>query len=355
LLLNTNDPQGATDQLEAGARVHGWDPETRYLRALAAARAGRFQDAITVARELTRDPERGSDAELLLVHLMVETGDVDEARRAVEAGLRGHPDSTDLLLAWARIAEHEGKTDEQLAALERARALDPDNLSVRTWHGVALVGAGRRAEGQRELARVVAQEPGNPIASRALIQSTVPSRRAGLGLLAAYFLTPALAVLAAWLVASLRGGDTPSWLPSLYVGTMVLVMIGIRTFDRVRTDRHVAAIRRDAHRRPPRGRRCSRRCGPSDGFWSRSLPGCGPPSPPPWRLSIQLRPCVLGSWIWHSPCPDGSGSFSLCGAGRGAGRNLLAASHARSIRRRATAIESPWWVAPAPRPTLGDT
>jgi tetratricopeptide (TPR) repeat protein len=224
-----------------------------YLRALAAARAGRFQDAITFARELTRDPDRGSDAELLLVHLLLETGDIAEARRAVELALRARPDSTNLLLARARVAEHEGKMDEQLAALERARGLDPDNLSVRTWHGIALVSAGERAEGQRELARVVAQEPGNPIATRALISSPVPSRRARRGLLAVYFLTPALAVLAACLVASLRGGDTPPWLPSLYFGTMVVVIIGIRTFDRVRTDRHVAAIKRDAHRRSAAG------------------------------------------------------------------------------------------------------
>jgi tetratricopeptide (TPR) repeat protein len=147
LLLDSGDPRGATNQLEAGAQVHGWDSETSYLRALAAARACRFEEAIAFARDLVTDPELGSDAELLVVHLLLETGDLEGARRAVELALQERPDSTDLLLAKARVAEREGKVDEQLAFLERAQALDPDNQAVRTWHGISWGGPRVRREG----------------------------------------------------------------------------------------------------------------------------------------------------------------------------------------------------------------
>jgi hypothetical protein len=69
-----------------------------------------------------------------------------------------------------------------------------------------------------------------------------------------YLLTPALSVLVAWLIASLLGKPVPHWLSSLYFGSALLVIIGIRIFVRVRTDRSVSAISKDARRRSNRGR-----------------------------------------------------------------------------------------------------
>jgi tetratricopeptide (TPR) repeat protein len=252
LSLDAGDPYGASEQLEAGARVHGWSSETKYLRVLAAARLGRFEEAVALARQLVKDPTRGQDAQLLLVHFLLETGDVVGARRAAEVARQERPSSVDPLLAQARVAEREGEMNEQLAVLERARRIDPDNIAVRTSHGMALLKAGARADGQRELARVVAEKPGDPVARNALLRSTISSQRARSGL-RAVLLTPAKTVLVVWLIASLLGRSAPHWLPSLYFGTMLLVIVGIQVFDRVRTDRSVSAIRRDARRRVVRG------------------------------------------------------------------------------------------------------
>jgi tetratricopeptide (TPR) repeat protein len=254
LLLDAGDPNGASEQLEAGARVHGWGSETRYVRAVAAAQLGHFEEAIGFSRELVRDPVRGGDAQLLLVHLLLDTGDVEGARRAAEVALRERPDSTDRLLARAHVARRDGEMNEQLALVERARTLDPDNLAVRTAHGIALLDTGARAEGQRELARVLALEPRDPVAAKALLGSSVRSRRARSGLRAVYLLTPPLSVLVALLVAWLLGKPAPPWLSSLYFGFALLVIIGSRILVRSRTDRSVSAIMRDARRRFIRGR-----------------------------------------------------------------------------------------------------
>jgi tetratricopeptide (TPR) repeat protein len=254
LLLDAGDPNGASEQLEAGARVHGWGSATRYLRAVAAARLGHLEEAIAFAQDVVRDPQRGGDAQLLLVRLLLETDDVEGARRAADVALRERPDSTDHLLARAHVARRDGEMNEELALVERARRLDPDNLAVRTSHGIALLDTGARAEGQRVLARVVAQEPRDPVATKALLGSTLWFRRARSGLRAVYLLTPALFVLVALLIASLLGKPAPPWLSSLYFGSALLMIIGIRIFVRARTDRSVSAIRRDARRRSVRGR-----------------------------------------------------------------------------------------------------
>jgi thioredoxin-like negative regulator of GroEL len=135
-LLDAGDARGARERLEAGARALGWDSQTKYLRIVAAARGHQLEDAIALARELTDDPDRGADARLLLVDLLLENQDAEGARLAAEAAPREGPHSTDGLLARARVAGREGKREEQLTLLEKVRTVDPDNLSARTAHGI---------------------------------------------------------------------------------------------------------------------------------------------------------------------------------------------------------------------------
>jgi len=143
---------------------------------------------------------------------------------------------------------------EQLAVLERARAVDPDNLAVRTAHGMALLETDSRGEGQRELAWVLARRPGDPIATHALLGSSVRSPKARLALLAAFFLIPGICVLGAWVAATVQGMPAPGWLSSAYFYSLIAVVIAARTFERLRTDRSVRVIKKDAHRRLIRGR-----------------------------------------------------------------------------------------------------
>jgi Flp pilus assembly protein TadD len=254
VLLDAGDPRGARGLLEAGAAAHGWEPRTRYLRIVAATKADQADDAIGFARELAGDPDRGDDARLLLVDLLLKTGDVGGARFVAEAALRGRPDSTDCLLAQARVARCEGTTDEQLRLLERARTLDPDNLTVRRAHGIALLQTGSPMEGQRELAWVLFRRPGDPGATNALLGSSIRSRLGGLAWLAAFFLLPGICVLIAWLPGRLRGTPAPPWLLSVYFYSVLAVVIAGRIFERLRTDRSVAVIKKEAHRRLVRGR-----------------------------------------------------------------------------------------------------
>lgn len=136
--------------------------------------------------------------------------------------------------------------EEQLDLVERARTLDPDNLAVRTAYGSALLERGSRPKGQRELAWVVAKRPGD-------LGSSFRTHQGRLALLGAFFVIPGMCVLVAWLAARLQGMPAPRWLSSLWFASLIGVIIVVRIFEHLRTDRAVAKIKKDAHRQLVRG------------------------------------------------------------------------------------------------------
>jgi Tfp pilus assembly protein PilF len=246
VLLDGGDPEAARAHLDAHAETHGWTPESRYLMARAAATAGDDETAIAFARELTADPAHRVDANLLLVPLLLDAGSIDAARIAADAVIDERPDWVPGLMARAHVAAREHATEEELEFIERARALAPDDPVVRTVYGVALLDRGSRAEGQRELAGVLGRQPGHPFAAHELIGSPLRSPRARRWLRAVFIGVPLLLVLIALAVEAFTGSSVP--IGSVYVYSLVVIVLTVRAIERARTDSSVRVIKREAKR-----------------------------------------------------------------------------------------------------------
>jgi tetratricopeptide (TPR) repeat protein len=252
-LLEARDPEAARTELEIGAQQHGWDSETRFLRLVSAARAGQLAEAIEFADELSDDPDRGVDARVLLGELHLRADNLEAARHAADSALRERPDSVDALLVRAAVAGAEGDREQRLALIERARKVDPDSPRVQTALGMALLNSGRRAEGQRAVASVLAKRPGDPMATRALLGSSFRTQRERRVVLAVLFLTPLISALLDGLLPKPEESGPPPRVFIIWFWLWAAVFIAIRIFDRVRTDRSVAAIKRTAHRHAMHG------------------------------------------------------------------------------------------------------
>jgi hypothetical protein len=250
-LLDAGDPNAARSRLEAGAREHGWTIEGRYLLARVAALSGDDDQAIGLAREVTADPVYRADANLLLVSLLSDAGDVEGARIAADAVLDDRPEWVPGLLARAHVAGREGAHEDELALIDRARMLAPDDPVVRTTYGVALLDRGSRAEGQRELAAVVGTS-GHPFAASELVGSAIRSSRARRWLFLVFTGVPILLVLIALAVQALTDSSFP-WIGSLYFYSLLAIVVTVRTIERARTDSSVRLIKKDARRRLMRG------------------------------------------------------------------------------------------------------
>ena len=138
----TPDQQVALAELERG--IAG-----RRARALRA--TGRANEAAESYRELLRTSPGDRDAQLALVEILVERGELAEAQPLVESALRSHPDDPRVLAAAGRIAHRAGRIGEAIAYEQRSLAGEPGGgeswrhrrlAGLRdqqlSWHGSAL-------------------------------------------------------------------------------------------------------------------------------------------------------------------------------------------------------------------------
>ena len=172
LFAASNDGQGAV-AIQAGADYTNATGGAQYYEVLTRVRFGRFDDILAMESDGTQNPifkgfwDFGQGyAHLRAGHVDVARGfleEIEEGRGSAREGaqFRGHSASDLLGIVWGildgEIAREEGRTDEAIAAFERAVEIEdglrydepePLNFSVRDWLGAILLEADRPAEAE---------------------------------------------------------------------------------------------------------------------------------------------------------------------------------------------------------------
>ncbi len=105
----------------------------------------------------------------------LNTGDLDAAETSLRACIRENPEHNDALYRLGGLLIDQGRGDDGIGFLERARTLNPNNLDTLYKLGAAYRHAGKLSESEKILYTVVERVPGHVGAlhnlSRVLIQS----------------------------------------------------------------------------------------------------------------------------------------------------------------------------------------
>jgi tetratricopeptide (TPR) repeat protein/transglutaminase-like putative cysteine protease len=158
---------------EETARLFPTSPAAVRGAARAAARLGRFDQAI--ARERTLLSLRLDDfpARSALVGHLLDRGDLAGAVALLEEGVRLAPNDLSLRLQLADLLAANDRMEEAEVAYARALALCPEDASAWERRGRARLSAGRAREAQEDLSRALALRPQNPTLKE-LVRSLTP-------------------------------------------------------------------------------------------------------------------------------------------------------------------------------------
>ena len=117
--IELGDDRGALEEYQKGFRYWPSNPGARYLAAGAAAREGRFEDAVMHYRESLRSDLAATPAGYELARLEMANGRVVAAANALALVCKGNPENVKALRLWAAYARHAGLTE----SMENARSL----------------------------------------------------------------------------------------------------------------------------------------------------------------------------------------------------------------------------------------
>jgi tetratricopeptide (TPR) repeat protein len=144
--------EAALAAYDASLKIERTQPEVRFERAEALAGLGRFADA-EAALESSRGGVGSADRAALLGRCQIGRGNLDAARRTLDAALTRAPDHPQLLGERASIDQSEGHFDESVRRLDRAVISDPYSAQWHYQRGLALRALNRPAEAEDDLAR----------------------------------------------------------------------------------------------------------------------------------------------------------------------------------------------------------
>lgn len=127
------------------------------VRAQILVNCGRLTEALTaIDQALIYDPDP-------LTHVyrakLLAVGDRAGMQRELDAAVKFDPKDARALMAVAELARQLGHFEQQLAMLDKAFLLAPDNLEVRSSRAVALELAGRKRDALREFDALAAKNP----------------------------------------------------------------------------------------------------------------------------------------------------------------------------------------------------
>jgi putative PEP-CTERM system TPR-repeat lipoprotein len=158
LLLRANDQRAAELVLEQGLRTRPADPLLQ-LTLVQAVRQGRGLDAALETADRLARQETARPASLTLRgDLLMGAERFEEAAAAYAAAHRQAPSGM-LALRQAGALQRLGRQDEAAAALAAWLQRTPDDLAVQSQLSQFEIAAGRTAEAERRLVRLVAARP----------------------------------------------------------------------------------------------------------------------------------------------------------------------------------------------------
>jgi predicted Zn-dependent protease len=144
------------------------DPEVDAYLVQANLTARRFDRAEVMAREsLARDPDQPRMVRLRAQALM-KGGKVAEANKLLEDGMAKDPGNREYVVGLADLYAEQKRTDDALRLLERARKSFGDDEALTMRVANVYEGGGRLAEAEKELRRLMAEDPLNADAMNSL-------------------------------------------------------------------------------------------------------------------------------------------------------------------------------------------
>jgi len=144
------------------------DPEVDAYLVQANLTARRFDRAEVVAREaLARDPDQPRMVRLR-AQALLKGGKTAEANQLLEDGMARQPDNREYIVGLADLYAEQKRTDDALRLLERARKAFGDDEALTMRVANVYEGGGRLADAEKELRRLMAEDPLNADAMNSL-------------------------------------------------------------------------------------------------------------------------------------------------------------------------------------------
>ncbi|HEX6162594.1 MAG TPA: tetratricopeptide repeat protein, partial [Vicinamibacterales bacterium] len=130
--------------------------------------ARRFDRAEVLAREaLARDGDQPRMVRLR-AQALLKAGKTAEANKLLEDGVAQHPQSRDYVVGLADLYADQKRTEDALRMLERARQAFGDDQSLTMRIANVYEGGGRLGDAEKELRRLIADDPLNADAMNSL-------------------------------------------------------------------------------------------------------------------------------------------------------------------------------------------
>ncbi|MFQ5515606.1 MAG: tetratricopeptide repeat protein [Myxococcota bacterium] len=153
LYLRRGEYELAVREADDALKRRPGDPRVRLAKAQALTALGRREEALEVLHSIELPPDTSPETRLAIAALYRTNGDHDAARRMIETIPESFQDPR-LISELARLDLESGRADEALRRLDRAIALDPENVDLYqvraslylTLHRRGVQGAAEKAE-----------------------------------------------------------------------------------------------------------------------------------------------------------------------------------------------------------------
>ena len=157
--IEAGDREGSLQAAQAAARAASSADPARVQRLVALFLAlDRDQDAEEFLRSYA-ETEGPAAAEALRARALLDVGRLEEAEKLTAEVLESRADDPQILLTRATVLESLGRSDEALAAYERAASLDPSSEERACDYASALARTGASAKAMDVVRKVLADHP----------------------------------------------------------------------------------------------------------------------------------------------------------------------------------------------------
>ncbi|MFC0406731.1 XrtA/PEP-CTERM system TPR-repeat protein PrsT [Roseomonas elaeocarpi] len=221
LLVRSGDARGAEMLIEQGLRAHPADAALQQTLTVLALQARGLDAALALADQLAGQPGTQPASLSLRGDVLATAGRARDAATAYAAALARSP-SGELAIRQASALRSAGDADGAAAALRSWLATKPDDENAQLFLSQLDIQAGRNAEAEQRLEKIVARRPGDPVSLNNLAwllgqhtgDAVAQSRALALAE-RAYFLTPSpdTADTLGWIMA--RDGQAAQAVPLL--------------------------------------------------------------------------------------------------------------------------------------------